>query len=283
MVKQRRFLPAIVFLLVGLILYSHVTSAHAQAVAQGYGSTNSLQIGMMVRVDPTNTSDVETITQATAGKLLGVVVAPNDVPASLSQNSSGQQFYVATSGAYQVLVSDQNGPVKAGNYVVASSLAGVGMEQDNTQPTVVGIAKTSFTGKGNGILGTASLKGANGKSQTVQLGYVTVTLSIASNPQLRHATATIVTGLPNFLQKASQSVVNKPVSYTRAYLSFGVLIISAIIAGSVLYAGVRNGMVAVGRNPLARKSIMHNLLEVIFTSLIIFVIGIFAVYLLLKL
>lgn len=283
MVKHRRFLIALVFLLVGWVVYGHVVNVHAQAVAQGYSSASPLQMGMMVRIDPTNAIEVDPITQATANKLLGVVVAPNDVPASLSQDSTSQQFYVATSGAYQVLVSDQNGPIRSGDYVVASSLAGVGMEQDKVQPTVIGIATTSFTGKGSGVLGTATLKKSNGKAQIVQLGYVTVTIKVANNPQLRQKTPTVAAGLPSFLQKASQSIVNKPVSYTRAYISFGVLIVSAIIAGSVLYAGVRNGMVAVGRNPLAHKSIMHNLLEVIFTSLIIFVIGIFAVYLLLKL
>jgi hypothetical protein len=283
MVKQRRLLTAIVFLLVGCFMYSHSVNVHAQAVAQGYSSTSSLQIGMMVRVDPTDTSAVDPITQDTASKLLGVVVSPNDVPASLSQDgSTGQQYYVATSGTYQVLVSDQNGTIHSGDYIVASSLSGVGMDQDSVQPTVVGIATTSFSGKSSGVIGTATLKNSNGKTTTVQLGYVTVTIKVAGNPQIRQTT-TIATGLPSFLQKASQSIVNKPVSYTRAYISFGVLIVSAIIAGSVLYAGVRNGMIAVGRNPLARKSIMHNLLEVIFTSLIIFVIGIFGVYLLLKL
>jgi hypothetical protein len=51
----------------------------------------------------------------------------------------------------------------------------------------------------------------------------------------------------------------------------------------MLYSGIRSGMIAVGRNPLSKKSIMRSLIETVIAGLIVFAVGIFAVYLLLKL
>lgn len=280
MAKHKHLLVATLAIVVGVFALARVPNAGAQAVAQGYNSDSTLQIGMVVRLDPKDSSKIVPATQATADKIQGIIVAPNDVTVALSGNGSAQEYYVASSGEYRVLVSDQNGTIHSGDYVVMSSLSGVGMEVDDTQRTVVGKATQDFTGKGDGILSTTKLKDSSGKTHTVHLGYTVVSLNVAANPLQRQAEAS---GVPGFIKQASESVANKPVSFARAYISLGVLIVSAVIAGSVLYAGVKSGIVAVGRNPLARKSIMRNLLQVIFTSLIVFVVGIFAVYLLLKL
>ncbi len=111
------------------------------------------------------------------------------------------------------------------------------------------------------------------------IGQVPVAIDIGRNPLLQ----TTVANLPGFLQRASQSIANKPVNSIRVYLSLVVLAISALIAGSLLYGGVRSGVAAIGRNPLSKRSIVRSLVQVTLTSLIIFIIGLFAVYLLLKL
>jgi len=51
----------------------------------------------------------------------------------------------------------------------------------------------------------------------------------------------------------------------------------------VMYSGIRSGMIAVGRNPLSKKSIIRSLIQTVIAGLIIFLAGVFAVYLLLKL
>jgi F0F1-type ATP synthase membrane subunit c/vacuolar-type H+-ATPase subunit K len=84
------------------------------------------------------------------------------------------------------------------------------------------------------------------------------------------------------LSKAAQIVTNKPVSAIRIYASLIVLALAVVIAGVLLYSGVRNGMTAIGRNPLAKRSITRSLLQVVIISLIVFIIGLIAVYLLLK-
>lgn len=59
--------------------------------------------------------------------------------------------------------------------------------------------------------------------------------------------------------------------------------VSLIAAIAVIYAGVRNSVISIGRNPMTKKSIFRALMEIILTSLLILIIGLFAVYLLLRL
>ena len=91
------------------------------------------------------------------------------------------------------------------------------------------------------------------------------------------------TGVPKILAKAAQVVTDRPVGAVRIYASLGVLIVCTIIAGTILFAGVRSGMTTIGRNPLAKHSIGRNMFTVTLISLIIFVVGLFAVFLLLRL
>lgn len=252
--------------------------AGAQAVSQSYGSEGSLSPGMIVQLDTKHPTKVLASTQAQASRMHGVVVTPNSTPVSLSSNSPGQQVYVATDGDYSVLVSDQNGPIRVGDYVTISSVAGVGMKADPAQSAVLGKALNAFTAT-NDVISTAALK-ESGHNVTLHLGYVAVDLSIAHNPLYQPAKTTQVN---NYLQKFGQSIANKQVSLLRVYMSIIAIVASAIVAGMLLYAGVRTSMVAMGRNPLARRSIIRSLMQVVFTSLSVLFAGAVLVVLLLKL
>ena len=66
-------------------------------------------------------------------------------------------------------------------------------------------------------------------------------------------------------------------------MSLLVLLIASFVSGMLLLSGVKSAMTAIGRNPLAKKAIYRSLVQVVISSLIVFIVGIFAVYLLLKL
>lgn len=266
-------------LFAGLVLFVICTIgvAWAQNVTQGYLSDTALQNGMIVRLDPNNTAKVEAVGQADVEDMLGVVVSSGDAAVSLSNVGDGRQIYVATAGQYPVLVSDQNGPIKRGDYITVSAIDGVGMKAQTTQQLVVGKALESFDGGLNAESST-DLQTNHGKEK-VTLGHVHIEVSVAHNPLYEKQKQA---GVPDFLSKAAQFATNRPVSAFRIYVSFAVLIVSLLIAGGILYAGVRSGMTAIGRNPLARHSIFRNLIQVTLMALIVFAIGIFAVYLLLR-
>lgn len=249
-----------------------------QAVIQGYGSDAPLQYGMIVKLKDGDGTKVEADTAAGMDKMQGIVVPPNDASVTLSDNANAGQVYVATFGRYNVLVSNQNGPIKAGDYITVSSLAGIGMKADSSQDIVLGRAVSGFSGT-DSVEGAATLVDNHGKHVAVSLGRIAVDINIVHNPLQQK----VDNNLPGFLSRASEIIANKPVSSVRVYLGLTVIVISAIIAGSILYSGVRNGLIAIGRNPLAKKTIARNMVQVIVTSLIIFILGIFAVYLLLKL
>jgi uncharacterized BrkB/YihY/UPF0761 family membrane protein len=106
-----------------------------------------------------------------------------------------------------------------------------------------------------------------------------VDVAVAVNPSSGRG----VGDFPGFLQIAGTAIANKPVTPARVYVSLAVLLVVAVVAGSMLYSGVRNAIVSIGRNPLAKRSIIRGMLQVVLTSLIVFIIGLFAVYLLLRL
>jgi len=276
--RHKRLLERSLFI-VGLVLFAACTvhAVMAQNVTQGYGSDQTLQKGMLVRLKPGDGTKVQALTLDDEKDMLGVVVSAGDSPVSLSQTDIAGQIYVATYGQYDVLVSTQNGPIKTGDFITISSLAGIGMKGGSSQQVVIGKALTSFDGK-NAETST-TLQGSNGK-QTVSLTHIPVNISVAHNPL--YSAQNNTPGVPNVLGNLVRLVTDRQVSVFRIYAALGVLSICIIIGGSILFSGVRNGMVAIGRNPLAKRSIVRNLIQVTLIALIIFVIGASAVYLLLR-
>lgn len=249
-----------------------------QAVVQGYSADSSLQLGLIVGLKG-KPAKVSALDQNNAQYMQGVVVSPADAPVTLSPSTkTGKHAYVATFGRYDTLVSTQNGTIGAGDYIAISSINGVGMKADGTSKLVLGKAAANFDGIGN-VESTSVLKNSQGKKITVAIGRIPVDIKIAKNPLKQ----TVTNYVPGFLQSLTTNVASKPVSAPRIYLGLVTLIATAFIAGSVLYSGVRSTMVAIGRNPLARKPIIRGLLQVMLVSVIVFIIGLFAVYLLLKL
>ncbi len=269
-----RFRGAVLITIITSVFFSG--AAAAQSVLQSYTTTAPLQLGVIVQQTPKNPGQVEPLTQNNATKMFGVVVSPNSSPVSLSSTSGGHQAYVATSGVADVLVSDQDGAIGIGDYITISSVSGIGMKAGSSDSTILGKATSTFDG--SNALGTTTLKNSAGHQQTVQLGEVAVSISVGRNPLEKGSASS----LPGFLQRASQNISGKPVSATRVYIGLVILLISAVISGSLLYAGVRSGIIAIGRNPLSKKSIFRSLVQVTLTSLIVFIIGLFGVYLLLR-
>jgi len=278
--KLYRIFAALLLPLMGMMSLAPVAAdTNVQTVAQNYTASGNLQQGMIVSPADKNATAVVAATVDGTAKMLGVVVSATAAPVTLSSTStSAQQVYVVNSGRYNVLVSNQNGAISSGDYLSVSSLDGVAMRADNSQAKVVGRAATSFDGVHN-VSATTTVKTDDGKSVKVALGSIPVAISITSNPLATVGGAKV----PGFLQNAAQVVTDRQVSAARLYLGALVFVLSTIVAASLLFSGVRSSMVAVGRNPLARRSITRSLIQVILTSLIIFVIGLFAVYLIVKL
>jgi hypothetical protein len=256
-----------------LVALSLAGPLSAQSVTQGYKSDQSLQRGMLVAVSLDDPAKVEALTSDSLDRAKGVVVQPNDSPVTLS--SDDRKIFVASSGEFDVLVSDQNGKIKKGGYISISALEGIGMKAAATQTTVVGRATETFAGSGDTI--GASVDKSD---KAYNIGRITAQIAIGSNPQANLANKSNV---PQFLVNAGETVADKPVSSFRIYLSLALFLATIGVAGLMLYGGVRSSLIAIGRNPLSKRTITRGLFQVILMSLLIFITGTFGVYLLLKL
>lgn len=268
------FVAGFVFLLSALTGPARVFSQ--PAFSQGYEPDGKVQTGMIVRLKENDGNKVQALSSEQADQMHGVAVDPNDAPVTLS-TSEGEKVFVATAGRFDVLVSDQNGAVKNGDYITISTLRGIGMKAGASQPIIVGRALTNFTK--NTTVGSTTVKNSDNKEKKVTIGRVVVDISVSRNPIFEVEEPNV----PDYLRRISETVAGKPVPATRVYAGVVIFLISTSISLSLLYGGVRSAIISIGRNPLSKKFIVRGMMKVIMAGLIIFLLGIFAVYLLLKL
>jgi len=245
---------------------------------QGYAAETKLQHGVIVQVTGDKADTVKPAEFKNLQQMYGVVVDPHELSLTISNTQLKNETYVATSGTYSVLVSTQDGAIKSGDYITMSAIDGVGMKASTDHKTVFGRAGGSFDGKSNSV-GNMTLKDSSGGTETVAIGLIPVAINIQRNPNDKSTKA----NLPEALQRLGQAIAEKPISPVRIYISMFVTGLSIVVALTTLYAGVKNAIIAIGRNPLSKKSIFRGLIEVILTGFLILIIGLFAVYLLLKL
>jgi len=248
-------------------------------VATTYNADNSVQQGMIVQLKDKDPNSVVALTENSTSKILGIIIPNKNVAIVLtSQSGSSQQVLVAANGKHEVLVSNQNGPIKVGDFLSISAIAGVAMKAGVSQDQVIGKAAGTFTGTAN-VISKVSVKDQLGHTTELAIGRITVDVGITHNP-LNQKT---VDFLPAFLVGFANTVANKSVSVARIYLASVIVLITTILTIVMLYSGIRSGMIAVGRNPLSKKSIIKSLIQTVFAGLIVYITGILAVYLLLKL
>lgn len=244
---------------------------------QSYAADSILQRGLLVKLDTNDTKKVLPVSEKDMIDTFGVVVSPNEVALTVGNEANPSQTYVSTSGTFNVIVSDQTGQIEKNDFITISALNGIGMKATKDQSTVVGKALTNFDGKTN-VTGQVTLKDSSGAAyKTVNLGLIPVAISIAHNPLIENTQS----DLPEWLVKTG--LVDKDVNSFRIYISMGILGLSIIVAITVLYAGIRNSVLSIGRNPLSKGSIGKSMITIFLSAFIILIIGSFTVYLILKL
>ncbi len=261
------------FLLVFVALSSPMS---AQSVTQGYQSDKILQRGTIVSLEESDASKVVASSRANQERIHGVVVAANDAPLTISGDS--QKTFVATVGRYDTLVSTEGGAILPGDFLTISSITGIAKKAGQSDAYTVGKSVSGYDGSSNQISKT-SITDSIGNTIDVSIGRIETDIAVGSNPLLKPADST----LPEFLEDATEAIAGKKVSPVKVYVGVIILLAASAIAGSLLFSGVRSSVISVGRNPLSKKSITKSLFQIILTSIIIFLIGLFAVYLLLRL
>ncbi len=254
-------------LVVAALLALAGISVHAQAesIVRSYNAKGNIESGRVVALVTLDKNTVELAPSGDPTRIYGVAVEQSAASATIQQ--PGQNVFIATGGAYPVLVSTENGPIAVGDYLSISSDDGIAARIKG-QTYIVGRAAQNFDGK-SGSLGS----GKNGS----MIGKISVRVAPGKSPLLREDTA-----VPAPLRKLGESIAGKPLSASRIYSALVIFIVTIIIAFGLLWVGVRSGMIAIGRNPLGKHSIMQNLAQVIIAAAIVFTSGLFGIYLFLR-
>ena len=185
---------------------------------------------------------------------------------------------MATTGRFEVLVSDIRGNISSGDNITTSPVTGIGQKAGPTEGQIIGkMLETIDFNDTSRVLSQTTVTNDNGETLTVNIARGLAEINIGPNPDLASEASA-----PEFLVKFSETIAGKPVSAIRIYAGLIIIIIAGAISGSLLYSSVKTSIISIGRNPLSKNSVLTGLAQVVVISVIIFISGLVAVYLLLK-
>jgi hypothetical protein len=248
--KTVRIIAAVLVAGLPFVVSPLLRAQSSGAIAQGFTGSNdkgAIVAGALVS-HKTNSQAVELATTETVDQLAGVV----DQSPLLSISGNSSEVQVVLGGSTNVLVSDINGPIKSGDRITASPIAGVGMKATSTT-RIIGVAQADFnTQKAE----TQNIADSHGASHTVKIGHVITQISLA-NYQAPGSNF-----LPPFIQDIANNIAGRQVSIVRVLICTLIVIISFLSMAVFIFSSARSAMISIGRNPLAAAHIRQSLYQV---------------------
>lgn len=254
-------------LIIGMVF----TSSAIAEIGQGFSTkeTDLIQ-GMAVGLSLESTDQqqfIEALTTSNKHRFLGVITSreANVVTATESDDN----VIVSTGGQAEVLASDLNGSINKGDSLSASPIKGIVMRAEPNESVLVGYALEDFN---NTTLTSQSVTDTQGNKQNVKIGSISVKLgskkSTEDKPQ-------------SFLTLVGESITGKPVSQLQVAAALLLMFVLLTVEGSIIYGATHSSIQAVGRNPLAKKSVYKHLVQILITAVLILVFGLVGIYLIL--
>ena len=256
-----------VCIVVFAVLLTTVGSSElAMAASQGFRSTaTNIQQGMVLRYGQVNSGEAE-LQPATRDDATQVVGVATNVPKEAAQKNG--VVFVETSGAVVALVTDKNGPVVPGDNLTLSDVPGVLTKAVDGQAAIFAIAKQAYDPQRAQVLqfesGSASVVALN-----VDFGPAN------AGQQVDPASS----GLRQF----GEGLAHRDLSEVRLIFAF-LLCLAVIVTTSVMmYGAISRALFSIGRNPLAKRTILLVMLRIIGLALVCLSLGLVGVYLVLAL
>lgn len=240
----------------------------SDSFAQTFNSTtesSNLISGAIVTGVPNKPSHIELATIENANQLIGVI----DTLPLVALSSENKKIPVILTGSTSAFVSDINGPVKNGDKITASPIAGVGMlATSNGQ--IVGTAKSDFK-ENEGETRTITDKEGNKKTIRIQ--------KLALHVGVSYYNAPSNSILPSFMHNIADTLAGKPVPLIRILTGLVILIIAFTYTIVITYSSTKSTISALGRNPLGSKQIMKGQQRSILMAFLVISGALLAVYL----
>lgn len=251
-----------------------LTPLLAHAAVQGYatkdtGITKGMAVALSTEQPTSNgVAYIERATVDNASRTLGVVVDPTTDTTAIS--ASGDQLYVANTGEATVFVTDLNGTVQKGDLLAPSPVAGVLMRAEDDSKGVLGVAQSDFS---TNDAQSVSLQAPRGTDQA-KVGSVRINMDVRFTVNNTGVAKT-------FLQKSGEALVKHEVSSVQAIIASVILALLIVVVGGIMYAAISSSIVSLGRNPLAKKTILNGMGQVIILIVGVLILGFAAIYLVL--
>lgn len=234
-------------------------AAGSGAISQSYTTTSpDIAQGTLLSLTAAGSGAVEPAQAGTgATNLAGVAVQSPLVELS---NAGKNSVQVAVGGVAPALVSDINGAVAVGDKITISPLDGIGMKATQSGVTI-GIAQASLHSVHTV---TKTVAGKNGHQVSVTIGLVPVAVNVTYYPAVQSGSLSTI--VPPVLQSAADSVAGRQVAPVRVLLAALALFLGFIITVVMVTTSIRSELVSLGRNPLARNTLLRALTDVLIAA-----------------
>lgn len=238
------------------------------AIATGYASTDeAIQPGITVSLSEDSSADrpmVERAVSAVKSKPIGVAVTPDEN--IVTTGAVDKTVYVQTDGEVDAFVSDLNGAPKKGDLLAVSPLKGILVRADESTESIVGTALEDFPDT------DATIQSIDKDGSSVSVKINRLRVSLDQKGQQMNATADTP------LERLGKALTGKRVGEIRVVIALIIFLIVLVAEGSIIYGAVSTAITALGRNPMARISIIRELVRVVFIALSVLTLGVAAIY-----
>lgn len=260
---NKRILYIIFVVLISFVALGQIVFAYAR----GYNTSDTgLQTGMVVSLSPNTNganNSVERATQATSSSVVGIVTTLDRTVLATSPGKA--TVLVENDAQVDAYVSDINGSIQAGDQLTVSQLKGI-------------LAKVTDAASTN-VIAVAADDPKDAIEYTYEdNGQTKKTLIHKISVSLQHKTTTAIDVSDSALTKFGRQVTGKDIGEFRLILAMFIFLIVLIAEGGILYGGLSGAIMAIGRNPLAKKTIRQELLRVILIATLILAVGLTAMY-----
>lgn len=269
------YLPVVIFISVSFALsvgLHGLAAAASKNISQSYQSEQDIKIGQLVSLAQGDAKKVVAANSQNADRLLGVAVEADE--SLIAVDASTRAVQVAVSGTVNVLVSDVNGAIEEGDLIAVSPFTGLGMRAVGAG-YYAGRALATFDGSGQTATEQVVVD-KKGDERTIHVGSVSVLLAPGYDGGAEGGEN--LTSLQQFVQSLTGNVVSMP----RLIMSLiiGVLTIATVIA--LIYAAIYGSLISIGRNPLAKESVLKALVRVMVMILTVVALAFGLIYMLLR-
>ena len=243
--------------------------AITESISNPYQTASPIKAGSIVSLVTTKQNEVVAANTTNESRLVGVTV--NNQQSLLAVNDASNTTQVISNGIADTLVSTINGSISIGSQVAVSPLSGVG-ENASSGSRVVGIAEAAFNPSTAGSL-AQNIYDTNKHVHKIYVGYIPVLIAVNSN------TSTSANGgFINSLHNLVNNLSGRTISNTSLLLIYIITIVAFIAIIVLIYGAITGGLISIGRNPLAKSSILSSLGQIFFMVLIIAATSIIIIY-----